>query len=455
MKVMDYNMLPNGANTKTMQDLGSIIGLKPELSKAVVTLYPNLSLSNLTELLGGVYKQSGKDMKGISSFAFEWMIKTNQIPRIKFAEDCTETGAGGTEFAIILEKKYYDPHDTFKLDNDQHLFVKRVPEMLAPNKWKYWVKLVGGDSTRIVNVAYMTRGKETLYVSNYHPELSEKGYSKFMYNIEKHRNYISRHRVGDSWSGDWAALKTKYLEHAGVFFKMNEFEKDLMDQFYLARERSMLLGVSNFDAAGKCLDYEADGRIIPMGDGLIEQIRKFCGQQRYNVLTRTIFDNAISDVVSKMEKKTGNNIVVMCNWRMFQQAQIVLDDLLKTRAADAYFYSASGGKLKVGATYNAYEWAGNTITFMENTALTLEYPDKGYGVFVDTSINDGEPNIQMMTLEGRQLIKGTLKGMGGLDGKSSGDISTTVDGSRMEFLGYSGIKVANPYSSHIIQENVS
>jgi hypothetical protein len=455
MRVIDYNMIPNGADTKTMQDLGALMGTRPEMSKAVVTLYPNLSLQKLTEQLGAVYAKDVQNLKEIESFSFEWLIKTNQIPRIRFAEDCVETGEGGAEFFIVLEKKFYDPRDTFELENEQQLFVKRVPEELAPNKWKYWVQLVSPELSKKVNTAYMTRGKTTRYVSNYQPELSERGYSKFMYNIEKHRNYISRHRVGDSVSGDFSKLKSKYLEHAGVYFKMSTMEKDLMDQIYLAFENSMLLGHGNFDDRGNCLITEEDGRPIPIGEGIITQVKRFCGQQRYSDLSATHFRNAIGDVVEKLPSKTGNRLVAVVNWRFYQQAQTVLDDLLKTRVTDNYFYTKSGGKIKVGAEYNAYEFSGNVITFMENQALTDRYPDRGYCLILDTGTYDGEPNISMHTIKGMSLFKGTQLGMGGKSGgESVENLGSMVHGHRVEYMGYRGAKVANPYGAHIIEESI-
>lgn len=454
MRVVDVSVLPNGSDTKTMQDLGSLIGLKPEMSKAVVTLYPNLSLQKLTEQLGAVYQKGVENLKDIEAFSFEWLIKTNQIPRIKFAEDCNETGEGGAEFAIVLEKKFYDKNDVFELDNEQQLFVKRVPEILPGGKCRLWVQLVSPDISRKVNANYMKRGTTTKYISNYHPELSERGYSKFMHNIEKHRGFISRHRVGDSVSGDFAKLKAKYLEHGGVYFKMSTMEKDLMDQLHLAFENSMLLGHGNFDDSGNCLITEEDGRPIPIGEGVITQVKRYCGQQRYSVLSATHFDNAIGDTVEKLEKKTGNRLVAICNWKFYQQAQRVLDALLKTRVTDNYFYTKTGGKIKVGAEYNAYEFAGNIITFMENQALTDRYPDRGYCLILDTSLYDGEPNIQQMTIKGMSMFRGNLKGMGGLTGGESGDIASLVHGSRVELMGYRGVKVANPYGAHIIEENV-
>jgi hypothetical protein len=413
-----------------------------------------LSLQKLTEQLGAVYQKGVENLKDIEAFAFEWMIKTNQIPRIKIAVDSSETGEGQAIFPLILEKKFYDKNDVFELENEQQLFVKRVPESLPGGRSRVWVQLVSPDSSRKVNTTYLAKGKTTKYVSNYHPELSERGYSKFMHNIEKHRGFISRHRVGDSVSGDFAKLKPKYLEHAGVFFKMSTMEKELVDQLHLAFENSMLIGHGNFDDAGNCLITEEDGRPIPIGEGIITQIKRYCGQQRYSVLSASHFRNAISDVVEKLAKKTGNRLVAVCNWKFYEQAQTVLDDLLKTRVTDNYFYTKTGGKIKVGTEYNAYEFSGNVITFMENQALTDRYPDRGYCVILDTGVYDGEPNIQQMTIKGMSMFKGTLKGMGGLTGGESGDVASLVHGSRVEYMRYRGAKVANPYGAHIIEENV-
>ncbi len=456
MRVVDLSQMPDGAKTKTMQDLGAMIGLKPEMSKAIVTLYPNLSLQKLTEQLGSVYSKDVKNLKEIESFAFEWIIKTNQIPRIHFAEDCTETGEGGAMFPIILEKKFYDIRDTFELENEQQLFVKRVPEILPTGKVRYWVQLVSDDLSRKANISFMTRGRSTKYVSNYQPELSEKGYNKLFSNSEKHRNYISRHRVGDSVSGDFSKLQDKYLEHAGVLFKMSKMEKSLVDQLYLAFETSMLLGQSNFDVTGNCLITEEDGRPIPMGDGIIPQIKRYCGQQRYATLSLTHLQNAISDVVIKLEKKTGNKLVAICNWIFYQDMNRLLDAALTPRVTDNYFYTKTGGKIKVGAEYNAYHFSGNEITFMENAALSDRYTDRGYCLILDAGVYEGEPNIQMHTIKGMSMFKATRLGMGGKSGGDSVEnVGTMVHGHEVSYMGYRGAKVANPYGAHIIEQNIA
>jgi hypothetical protein len=465
MKVVDISAMPYGGDTKSLQTLGSLLGLRPEMSKSVVTLYPNLTLTALTESLGKVYGMDGKakNMTPIKNTSYEWMIKTHQIPIIRIAEDCTATGEAFAEIPIIMDRKYYSPHDTFKLENEQQCFVTRKPEMVAPGKFRYWVKIVGNNISERLNITYLTKGRGTQYVSNYFPELSERGYNKFMYNIEKHRNYISRHRVGDSRSGDWAVLEEIFMEHAGMYFKSDKFEKQLMDLFYLSRERSFVFGKCNFDILGKCYLQDDEGRDIPMGDGLIEQLKKFCSQQTYTTMTRAILDDAISDVVSKLPKKTGNTIVCMTGFHGYQTIGRLLESILLAKEECAYFYTVEGKKIKVGAEFSAYTFQGNTIVFTVNEAFDTEISDvdsDGHSlwsqsyVFFDTGTYDGEPNVSLITLDGRSMITGNLRGMGGMSGKENGDIATTVDGSRVEILGYSSLKVANPYAAHIIRKVV-
>jgi hypothetical protein len=59
----------------------------------------------------------------------------------------------------------------------------------------------------------------------------------------------------------------------------------------------------------------------------------------------------------------------------------------------------------------------------------------------------------MLTIDGMSLIRSELNGVGGKDGKSSGQVSTLVAGSTIDYYGWHGIKVANPYAACIIKEN--
>jgi len=464
MRIYESHNLPTWAGeTKTMQTVGTMLKEKPHRLSQVVRIQPNLSANMLTDgLMNVVYKQGSKTrFDPISSFKFEWKVQTNQIVKIRFAEDCTDDGAGGTDVVHILAQKYYDKNDTYKLDNGQLCFVRDVPVKLGENRWKYTSVLVGAQATRKIDVRYTTRGKETMYISNYFPELSERGYSKFTLNTELHQNYISRHRHSDSWSSDFGALKDVYMQMGkdqnSEFFKMNSFEKFLLDQFLYTRNNNLLFGVSNYDANGKCTLQERDGRDIPMGDGIITQIARYCDKYAYSVMTIGLLQQILNAVAEKTGNPIGNSVAVVVNQRLWSQINVLLkvEYGFISPANGAALINKDGKFIKIGGTFNAYEFAGNTIMFTVDRTLTKVYDKQGFGICLDMGVSNGDANISLLTLQGRETIYGTLAGLGGLDGKTSGGaIATSVDGSEAHLIGYSGVAVLNPYAALLIRENV-
>lgn len=129
---------------------------------------------------------------------------------------------------------------------------------------------------------------------------------------------------------------------------------------------------------------------------------------------------------------------------------------MQFKPVNAEVYSqAEGNKLTIGAEYVAYNFIGNTIIFKIDRVLSVEYPNRGYAVMVDLTADkkSGQPAIQQFTLEGAEYITNTIKGVGGLNGATSGDVSSPVAGSRFICSGYAGIGVFAPYRSAILIEN--
>ena len=118
-------------------------------------------------------------------------------------------------------------------------------------------------------------------------------------------------------------------------------------------------------------------------------------------------------------------------------------------------YSTAKNKyLEVGATFQSYEFAGNQVTFQVDRALSYEWDRKAFGVFIDLTADsvDGKPALQMFTLKGGDFISNRFPGVGGLDGLSSGVVSSAVAASKLINWGYSGVAVFNPYRSYMLIE---
>lgn len=79
------------------------------------------------------------------------------------------------------------------------------------------------------------------------PELHEEGYTKWQSNVEKHRGFISTHRVDASYSALYAAQEEVFIKMAEgkdqgnmseTIYKMDKIQKNLLDNFLTARNQA-------------------------------------------------------------------------------------------------------------------------------------------------------------------------------------------------------------------------
>ena len=101
--------------------------------------------------------------------------------------------------------------------------------------------------------------------------------------------------------------------------------------------------------------------------------------------------------------------------------------LADNKAEGAHLWSKqSNGNVKVGATYDAYTFGGNTLIIHVDRALSLEYgEDKGYGVMIDLTGDKatGRPAVEKFTVEGKQLVENEFVGVGLRDGQVASKVA--------------------------------
>lgn len=81
----------------------------------------------------------------------------------------------------------------------------------------------------------------------------------------------------------------------------------------------------------------------------------------------------------------------------------------------------------------------NTISFKVDRTFSREYgADKGFGMMIDLTADktSGTPAIEMFTLKGADFIQNRVVGVGGIDGLSSGTVSSPVAASKVIVHGY-------------------
>lgn len=245
-------------------------------------------------------------------------------------------------------------------------------------------------------------------------------------------------------------------------FKLNKMEKDLLSNFHTVKNNHLLWGKTTMDANGKSTVLTEDGRPFISGDGLIPQLERFASKFKYAKMAVNVINTVIDSMNMKAVEATGNHYTFIVNDRLWGQINSSLGDWLKlwnstptmlySKATNSYI--KADNPVKVGATFTSYEIAGNTVSFMVDRALTKEYPNKGYGVCIDMTpdMSISQPAVAGFTIEGAEFITSKYPGVGGIDGITSGVVSSPVAGSKLIVCGYSGIAAFSPYKSFFIEE---
>ena len=155
----------------------------------------------------------------------------------------------------------------------------------------------------------------------------------------------------------------------------------------------------------------------------------------------------------KCKNVQGNQFAFVVNEKLYSDLQNTLSEfLMNHRVEGGHLWSkGSNGYVKVGATYDTYEFLGNEVIFHVDRALSIEYGDKGYGIMIDLSADksSGRPAIEQFTVENKEIVENTLRGVG----IQNGDVSTPVAGIKWIMSGYCGVAVYAPFRSVVILEN--
>lgn len=222
-------------------------------------------------------------------------------------------------------------------------------------------------------------------------------------------------------------------------FSWPDKKRILLDNFMQARNNGMLWQHSTMDENGKAVISDAQGRPYVAGDGIIPQINRFASKFSYTKLTTSLLNEIILNLAQKCKNVLGNQFVFVVNEKLWYDLQTVLSEFLANHKPDgAYVWSkTSNGRVKVGATYEAYTFSGNDVIFHVDRALSVEYADRGYGILVDLTADktSGRPAIEAFTIGGKELIENELTGVG----IKNGQVATPVAGIKWVMSGYWGV----------------
>lgn len=473
----------NSRAMATVPELSKLYAKAPNMAAKSIRLFPQNALSLFTEGLGEIYDINAKsdNFMGINDWAYKWKLRGHQVPKVKFVTRVTgsgigsgdDLGANGQAFIIATDSAYYNPRDIIKLENGSMLYVLSEPMFMSQGVFEQLVKVNTNNPSETVSGAYLQPGKTSGLSGKAYPELSDKGYMNAAMAAEEHINYLTKVRYDYSWSADAAA--TKFLiedsvQMNGKSVKQNYITDklwlDALEQYYFNKEMELIYGKTTMDARGRCFLQDEKGQDIIKGSGLIEQIHD-SSKQTYTKLSIDLFEDILTDMALRMPKRTGNTILLTTGLQGYKEIGRVLRDEHKNSwgyAADQYIRTKNG-KIQIGAEYNSFTFQGNTIYVNVNNVFDHpanvspldsegRFLESSKMLFIDASSYDGVKNIQMIAKNGRSFITGDLDGVGGQDGKTSGKVATTLDGSSKIVIGTMGLILHNPYSSYLLEKKI-
>lgn len=90
---------------------------KPHRIGVVARMYTDNTLSYITDGLRNVfYKDEKPTTQLTTSLMFEWVIETNNIKKVEFADVPAEKGENGSEITMAFKENYYQKYDIFRID---------------------------------------------------------------------------------------------------------------------------------------------------------------------------------------------------------------------------------------------------------------------------------------------------------------------------------------------------
>lgn len=439
------------------------------INHKIFRLYPQYSLTAIIEGLGYVKGIDGisKSGQSINGCYLEWELigENNMAVNVATGGATGVVGANFTTFNLCLESNFFNQNDVAKTENGQLLFFESNAIPQPSGKYLYEVSLFTSNPAETIDASvWLNNTRRIAYSYNAHSELNDNGYIKSRRVTEVHREYVTTFRHDMTISGH--ANMTQYQivdDKSGLSFFISHAEKMLYEMVALTKERILLEGRSTVDSNGipRKIDKRTKLPIIA-GNGLEAQLDASC-KQNYTTLTKRMLQDVIAEVLHKSGKSDGVDIMLMTGTQGMRMFLDLMENSLKI--GDNVYATRNGDKVTVGANFTKYIYGDSTITVARNYALdyredAVELDDEGYPLtsskmfFIDKSKYDGEPNLMAFHQNGAAMVVNTIKGVGGLDGKSSGEVASPVHASRKIVLGTIGLRVLNPYSSMILEKKV-
>jgi hypothetical protein len=456
-KLRLYEDVFNADGMTDENSLANALLTQPDVLSPVITHLSGredkrFPLSFLTEGMGNV--------KYINDVEYDYPV----MGRLNKSVMCVGSSAnitpsGGT---LTFAEKWFVKNYIIEFGDTNNTQVRIVNDGVNDTGgWKYDVELVTSDLTGSV-AGNTLEQKQAVQLFAANAFSGSRGNESNWVAPSKMRNQISLIRKSYRYEGNLPDRVVNFEFNVGgrstnLWYDFEEYQHML--RWKEETELALWYSRYNRDTNGLIHLRDENGKAIPLGSGVIEQIPNV---DTYSVLTAQKLKGVVRDALYGASDSSDMNIVLFTGLGGMEEFDNAMKDELASQTYikntdPSSFVGGSGRNLSLGGFFTQYQHIdGHSITvrhlpLFDHGARALasdRHPVTGLPlesyrmIFLDMSTYDGENNVSMITRKNRELVRWAVAGASVPPGFGGNALrATDVDGAAVHFLKECGISI--------------
>lgn len=442
---------------------------------------PELISSSLVWLLGDMTEnypmsfitEGVGNKKYIESTEFEYPVIQDIDKSVKVADSIHtgQPGRGNVAFEVEFEDNWFIFGAVLMGPSRTQVRVMSEPEKTSAGTYRYKLQLIGsGGKNASVPLKDLQEGVYWSQVYTAFTFSGSKGTNNRWMAPSRMFNQINLYRRSFTFEGN-APNRTMNLEiksKKGTFNTWGNWENfQFMRKMQDEIEYLLWYSELNKTPDGNIPLFDDNGKPIKLGSGIFDQIPNW---EPYSYLTAKRLNDLMYDIFFNLHDAEKKQIVLYTGslgFRLFDEA--LKNELRDFQVLDTMIHRKNGEDLSYGKYYKTMRTVdGHEITLRRlplldygpEARVSPRHPvhglplSSGKMIFLDQSTYNGEPNLQMVTRKGREMVMGEIDGMVSNSGGSK-KIVTDYDGASVHYLKECGIHMQRANTSFVLEPVMS
>jgi hypothetical protein len=459
----------NGAGMTTDNSLANALMIAPEQISPALTYLTGkddkqFPLTFLTEGTAGPTGGNSPALVRIKGDIYDYNVISRQrkVVPVAITNTTSNVGIGHQRFTITFTERWFIKG--YVITGPSNVQVRIMEEPIQKGTyWEYKVQLLNPDTTATMPAADLTKG--ALFAQMFAPVGMEfsRGNASNWVAPSKIRHRIGLMRKSYAYSGSvkhrymWMDYNKKPGEGANkLWLDYEEYQhmvnwKKECEMYYWYGQQTY-----NDKMNTHLTDDDAGNSPIIVGPGLLEQV---VNKDTYTTLTADQLKSIVRATLYGMSDTANMQLTLYTGIGGADAFDTAMKDDLASKSyiklTDNKFVFGSGRNLALGGFFTQYQHVdgyvinvvrlpvfdyGPVADVSEKHPITGLPLESHRMVFVDQSVYDGEPNVQMVTREGREMRRWAVAGAEIPRGFTGNDLrASDIDGCSVHFMKQAGI----------------